>query len=172
MRYTAPLQDIRFVPEALAGLDQIGRKTLRDGGATALAIASEIVKTEQQLTQKITPNAQEVAQHLRAARSAFEDVVRWVSSQVKSQPNAVFAGSVPYLKLAGMLMGGWQMARALLAAEQRLASGDRNFDAKFLQNKVATTRYFAAHHLVQVPTLAQTILHDAESVISFNGEFF
>ena len=42
----------------------------------------------------------------------------------KAEPNAVFAGSVPYLMLAGNLVAGWQMARALLVAEDRLAEGD------------------------------------------------
>jgi hypothetical protein len=44
-------------------------------------------------------------------------VVDFVAGQTKASPNAVFAGSVPYLMLAGNLMAGWQMARALMAAE-------------------------------------------------------
>ena len=36
----------------------------------------------------------------------------------------MFAGSVPYLMLAGNLVAGWQMARALLVAEDRLAAGE------------------------------------------------
>ena len=43
----------------------------------------------------------------------------------KADPNAVFAGSVPYLMLAGNVLAGWQMARALLAAEDaRWPRGD------------------------------------------------
>ena len=49
--------------------------------------------------------------------------------------NAVFAGSVPYLMLAGNLMAGWQMARALLVAESKLAGGQ---DAEFMKAKIAT----------------------------------
>jgi hypothetical protein len=47
------------------------------------------------------------------------DVVDFVAGNTKASPNAVFAGSVPYLMLAGNLMAGWQMARALLVAEDR-----------------------------------------------------
>ena len=43
------------------------------------------------------------------------------SAARKANPNAVFAGSVPYLMLAGNLVAGWQMARALLVAEDQLA---------------------------------------------------
>jgi hypothetical protein len=46
-----------------------------------------------------------------------------------------YAGSVPYLMLAGNLMAGWQMARALLVAEDRLAAG---VDADFMRAKIAT----------------------------------
>ncbi len=38
----------------------------------------------------------------------------------KAQPNAVFAGSVPYLMLAGNVVAGWQLARSLLVAQDLL----------------------------------------------------
>ena len=60
---------------------------------------------------------------LAAAREAFVDVVDFVAGNTKADPNAVFAGSVPYLMLAGNLVAGWQMARALLVAEDLLADG-------------------------------------------------
>jgi hypothetical protein len=39
---------------------------------------------------------------------------RWwtCGGQRQERHQSVFAGSVPYLKLAGMVLGGWQMARA------------------------------------------------------------
>ena len=54
---------------------------------------------------------------LRAGREAFEQAVDFVAGQGKANPNAVFAGSVTYLMLAGNVVAGWQMARALLVAE-------------------------------------------------------
>jgi hypothetical protein len=47
-------------------------------------------------------------------------VVDFVAGNTKASPNAVFAGSVPYLMLAGNLMAGWQLARALLVAQEHL----------------------------------------------------
>ena len=46
-------------------------------------------------------------------------------------PRAAFAGAVPFLKLMGIVAGGWQMARAALACEKRLAegTGDAELDA-------------------------------------------
>jgi hypothetical protein len=60
-------------------------------------------------------------------------VVDFVAGNTKASPNAVFAGSVPYLMLAGNLVAGWQMARALLVAEEQIAEGT---DAAFMQAKI------------------------------------
>jgi hypothetical protein len=65
------------------------------------------------------------AQAAAAARQAFVEVVDFVAGQGKASPNAVFAGSVPYLMLAGNLVAGWQMARALLVAEDLPRPRDR-----------------------------------------------
>uniref|UniRef100_UPI00195070CE acyl-CoA dehydrogenase C-terminal domain-containing protein n=1 Tax=Paraburkholderia sp. C35 TaxID=2126993 RepID=UPI00195070CE len=62
------------------------------------------------------------------------------------------AGSVPYLKLAGIVLGGWQMARALLAAQQKL-----NDDASFYGAKIATAQFFAEHVLPQAVALEASI---------------
>jgi hypothetical protein len=99
---------------------------------------------------------------LRGAREAFVQVVEFVAGQTKASPNAVFAGSVPYLMLAGNVMAGWQMARALLAAEQQLAQGDA--DTSFLQAKIATARFYAEHLLAKVPGVRDAIVEGAESV--------
>ena len=60
---------------------------------------------------------------LTAAREAFLDVVDFVAGNTKASPNAVFAGSVPYLMLAGNLVAGWQLARSLLVAEDLPGQG-------------------------------------------------
>ena len=90
----------------------MGRKTARDGGQTAKAIASQIEKTEAELAKQDSDAARAVGKRLKAAREAFVDVVDFVAGQTKASPNAVFAGSVPYLMLAGNLVAGWPRARA------------------------------------------------------------
>ena len=109
---------------AIQANDLVGRKTLRDGGRTARAIAQQIEATEAELLKHGSANSGAVATRLAAARRDFLDVVEYVVAHAKSDPNAVFAGSVPYLMLGGNLVAGWQMARALLVAEQRLAAGE------------------------------------------------
>ncbi|MFN7001703.1 MAG: cyclic nucleotide-binding domain-containing protein, partial [Elioraea tepidiphila] len=86
----------------------LGRKTARDGGATALAIAAQVQATEAALAASGTEAARAVQARLQAARAAYEEVVRFIAAQAKADPVATYAGSVPYLMLAGNLMAGWQ----------------------------------------------------------------
>ncbi|MDO8376253.1 MAG: acyl-CoA dehydrogenase, partial [Aquabacterium sp.] len=112
---------------AIQANDLIGRKTARDGGATARAIAAQIETTEEALAARSSDAARAMLKRLSAARQAFLDVVGFVAGGVakgaKASPNAVFAGSVPYLMMAGNVIAGWQMARALIVAEDQLAAG-------------------------------------------------
>ena len=146
---------------AIQANDLIGRKTGRDGGQTAKGIAAQIANTEAQLRQNGSANAVAMATRLKAAREAFLDVVDFVVAGAKTSPNAVFSGSVPYLMLAGNLVAGWQMARALLVAQDQLTHGD---DAVFMQSKITTARFYADHILTKIPGLRDSIVDGADSV--------
>jgi alkylation response protein AidB-like acyl-CoA dehydrogenase len=146
---------------AIQANDLIGRKTGRDGGQTAKGIAAQIANTEADLTKSGSANAKAVAVRLKAAREAFLSVVDFVVAGAKASPNAVFAGSVPYLMLTGNLVAGWQMARALLVAEAELATGH---EAVFMQSKITTARFYADHILVKVPSMRDSIVEGADSV--------
>jgi len=154
---------------AIQANDLVGRKTARDGGRTARAIAAQIEQTEAELTKRDSVAARAVAKRLAAARKALLDVVDFVVQQGKASPNAVFAGSVPYLMLAGNLVAGWQMARALLAAEELLQRGQ---DVEFMRAKIATVRFYADHILAKAPGVRDSIVEGAESVTALPLEAF
>ncbi len=169
------LRDARILPiyegtTAIQANDLVGRKTVRDGGRTALAIAGRIQETEAALAERDTPAARSMARRLSAARQAFESVVAFVVAEGKTNPNAVFAGSVPYLTLAGTLIAGWQMARALLVAEAQRQAGEG--DAAFLDAKIATAVFHAEHLLIRIPGLRDSIVEGAESVTALALESF
>jgi butyryl-CoA dehydrogenase len=154
---------------AIQANDLVGRKTARDGGQTAKAIAAQIEKTEAELAKSDSPAAAAVLKRLKAARLAFIDVVDFVAGQTKASPNAVFAGSVPYLMLAGNLVAGWQLARSLIIA-QDLAS--RSFDTDFMLAKIATARFYAEHILNKVPGIRDSIVDGAESVMALPVDMY
>ena len=154
---------------AIQANDLVGRKTARDGGQTAKGIASQIESTEAELLKSGTAHALAVAKRLKAAREAFLDVVSFVAGNTKASPNAVFAGSVPYLMLAGNVMAGWQMARALLVAQEAITAGT---DVAFMQAKITTARFYADHLLTKAPGMRDSIVEGAECVTALALEAF
>ena len=154
---------------AIQANDLVGRKTSRDGGQLAKSLAAQIEVTEALLTQNGSADALAVAGRLKQAREAFVDVVNFVAANTRSKPNAVFAGSVPYLMLAGNLMAGWQMGRALLMAQDQLAQG---VDGAFMRAKVTTARFYADHLLTKAPGMRDAIVDGADSVNALALEAF
>ncbi|MBS6361774.1 acyl-CoA dehydrogenase, partial [Burkholderia sp.] len=142
---------------AIQANDLVGRKTLRDGGAAARMLLASIDRTLDELKSIDAGTAARAfeAMHRRLAdgRDALANVVQYVLDHGKRDPNAVFAGSVLYLKLAGIVLTGWQMARALLAAQRRHAD-----DPAFHGAKIATAHFFADYVLPQARALEASIL--------------
>ena len=154
---------------AIQANDLVGRKTARDGGQTAKAIAAQIEATEAELMRNGSGDAEAVAKRLRAARRAFLDVVDFVAGNSKASPNAVYAGSVTYLLLAGNLVAGWQLGRALLIAQEQIAEGK---DVDFMKAKIATARFYADHILSRVPGQRDSVVDGADSVTALALEAF
>ena len=153
---------------AIQANDLVGRKTVRDGGQTPKALAVQMQATEADLLKIATPDAQAIAKRLAAGRQALLDVVGFIVHAAANDPNAAYAGSVPYLMLAGNVMAGWQMARSFVVAHHALGQGD---DA-FMQAKMATARFYADHILSKAPGARDSIVDGADSVTSMALEAF
>jgi len=139
---------------AIQANDLVGRKTARDGGRTAQDFISQMRATVAE-AKGGSAELQAIGKRLATAIDAYESVVDYVVSEYKSDIRGVFAGSVPYLKLAGIVHGGWQMARAALAASRLSEAGN---DAEFCRAKIATARFFADHMLVTAPSIAESVV--------------
>ncbi|MEM5318445.1 acyl-CoA dehydrogenase [Paraburkholderia sp. JHI869] len=138
---------------AIQANDLVGRKTVRDSGAVAKALLAEIARTAEELGRAEGAAAASMRTQLEKGASALANVVDYVIANIKSDTNAVFAGSVPYLKLAGIVLCGWQMARALLVSQRELAN-----DAEFHGAKIAIAQFYAEHILPQAGGLETSIL--------------
>lgn len=158
-------RDARILPiyegtTAIQANDLVGRKTLRDGGATALRLAEMISQTEQELS-KGSRHAKAAGKRLTAARVAFQAAVTHLIDLGKQDPNAAHGAGVPYLMLAGNLVAGWQLARSLLAAEAALT---RSGNDGFMAAKIASARFYADHILIDTETQRDRIINGAESL--------
>ena len=137
---------------AIQANDLVGRKTLRDKGAMAKHLCAQIETTEQDLAAHDNDDCTTMRIALKQGRLALEDAIDFVVSNGKTDTKAVYAGAVNYLKLAGIVLCGWQMGRALMVAQDRMDS-----DVPFFTAKLITARFYAESILTQAPGLAHSI---------------
>ena len=152
---------------AIQANDLIGRKTVRDGGATANAFSEKIAETEKELAASGSADAKAALKQLSAGRIAFDEAVAYILANAKTNTKSVYAGSYAYLRLAGLVLGGWQMARGLLAAERL-----RDSDPAFYNTKIATARFFMENLLPQAQGLATSIVEGGYSANALEVEHF
>lgn len=154
---------------AIQANDLIGRKTARDGGATARALIAQMRATLAELQGVGCSKCDAIAAQFGPAIDAYEATVDYVVANFKSDIKAVFAGSVPYLKLAGIVHGGWQLARSAIIARAKKKAGE---DVEFHQAKVTTARFFAEHFLPQAQALKVAATSGALGTLTMDESAF
>ncbi len=155
---------------AIQANDLVGRKTIRDGGAFAKSVIAQVRDTAAELSKAGNDDLKIIGKRLSDASAALEDVVNFIATNAKSDIKAAFAGSVPYLKMAGVVFGGWQMGRAALAAESKLSAGEG--DASFYQAKIVTARFFADHFVSTASASRAAIVEGSSGVLALAEEQF
>src|SRR3954464_11242233 len=136
----------------IQAMDLVGRKIAREAGATAKAWLGSLKALDADLGKSANADIKSLRTALAAGVQAVADCVNFIVES--KDPRATFAGAVPFLKLMGIVAGGWQMARAALAAERALNSADK----PFLQAKIATARFYGDQVLVQASALRDTVV--------------
>jgi 3-(methylthio)propanoyl-CoA dehydrogenase len=168
-------RDARITPiyEGTTGIqasDLVGRKIARDRGAAAQRLLREMALVQERLLVTREPELAAIASHLSSGILALRRCVAFVVEHYGSNVRGVAAGAVPLLELLGVVAGGWQMARAALAARKRLAEGRGN--AAFFQAKLLSARFYADHVLAQAPALAETVVNGSSAVLAYPDEQF
>jgi len=152
----------------IQAMDLVGRKIAREGGETAKEWIAQLKQVETQLSKSNNENLVALRSQFAAGVQAVADCVEFILASSAKDPRPAFAGAVPFLKLMGIVAGGWQMGRAALAAERTLHSGNRSF----LEAKIATARFYADHVLVQAPALRNTVVNGAAGVMALSEDQF
>ncbi len=152
---------------AIQANDIVGRKTIRDKGAVAKALCAQIANTEQDLAAHENDDCTAMLASLRQGRIALESAIDFIVAHGKSEPKTVYAGAVNYLKLAGVVLCGWQMARALMVAQDKM-----EIDTAFFSAKVITARFYAESVLTQATGLAQSICQGGPTINRMSVEQF
>jgi alkylation response protein AidB-like acyl-CoA dehydrogenase len=169
------LRDARIttIYEGTTGIqanDFIGRKTARDGGAQARLVADEMLKVASELARHADPALKSIGTRLGEAVRSARAAADWMVEAMGVNPAAAHAVAVPYLRLWGLAVGGWQLGRsASIAAKQRAAGVG---DPRFLQAKIATARFYAEALLPQASALARAVAESGEATLALAAEQF
>jgi len=169
------LRDARIttIYEGTTGIqaaDLVGRKIAREGGATVKGWLSVLKGFDAELAKSKNPDIQVLRQRLAAGAQAVSESVDFILATAGKDPNAAFAGAVPFLRLMGIVAGGWQLGRAALVSEKKLA--DKTGDQNFYSAKISTARFFADHLLSQASGLSATVVQGAASVMAVPDDQF
>ena len=155
---------------AIQANDLIGRKIARESGLTVLALVAEMRKVEAQLAEAAGDEFAAIRKSLSAGITAVEEAVAYIVATYGKDIKAASVGSVPFLKLLGIVAGGWQMGRAALVSARRLAEGSG--DASFYKAKITTARFYADHVLSQAPGIAYSVVNGAAGALDLTEDQF
>jgi len=169
-----PYRDVRIpsIYEGTTGiqaLDLVGRKLIRDMGATA----TTVIKSMKKLAAELEAAENEDVKHSRAELEKGIDILaetsQWIGMNAMGDLKKAFACSVPYLKLWGIVAGGHQMARSAQISAEKIAGGDSD---PFYAAKITTARFYADHILAQALFIKHQIVQGAGDVMTLTEEQF
>ncbi|HEY1429929.1 MAG TPA: acyl-CoA dehydrogenase [Candidatus Tumulicola sp.] len=148
----------------IQSLDLIGRKLVRDMGATATAIGKRIAQTASECAASANDDVRAIGAELSEGLKAVDDASQWIGMTALGDFNIASACSVPYLKLWGVVAAGWQMARAASLAADRLDSADPA-EREFYVAKLGTAAFYARHVLSQARWYARQVIDGSNDVL-------
>jgi alkylation response protein AidB-like acyl-CoA dehydrogenase len=153
---------------AIQANDLIGRKIARENGVTVKAVIAEMRAVLDELRQSSEDRTNAaMARSFEAGITALESAVEYILATYAQDVKAASVGSVPFLKLFGIVAGGWQMARAALVAQRKLGE-----DEGFYRTKRTTARFYADHVLSLAPSLAYAVVNGASGALELAEEAF
>jgi alkylation response protein AidB-like acyl-CoA dehydrogenase len=169
---TGAAQDLRdaritTIYEGTTGIqanDLVGRKVAAEKGMTAKAVIDAMRAVDKELAGHTHPALAVIRRALAEGVSALNEATDWLLETSPYNALAAGAGAVPYLKLWGIVAGGWQMARAAHIANARLDGGAEDFD--FYRGKIGTARFYAEHILPQAQSYKAAIVNGSGSVLA------
>ncbi|WP_438854734.1 acyl-CoA dehydrogenase [Agromyces sp. M3QZ16-3] len=97
--------------------DLVGRKLGVRGGASFL----EFIATMRELDGELATAGDDFASiraQLNTSLDVLEQTTAWMLNTGTSDPTSVLAGSSPYLRIWGLVIGGWLLAKSALAARE------------------------------------------------------
>lgn len=149
--------------------DLLGRKLVRDEGAAMRALLDEMRALDREIAAASGEDLEAIGGHLRAGVASLAEASDALRALHRANPAAALAGAVPYLRLAGLVAGGWLMAKGALEAMRALEAGTG--DAGFYRAKLKSARFFAEQRLALAGAVSP-VISNGETVLDFDVERF
>ena len=164
-------RDMRIAPiyegtNGIQAMDLVGRKLgLRMGG-----VVGDHLQSMRDLDAELAEAGEEFASiraQLAAAVETLAGVTDWVMTNGIADPLQALAGATPYLRIFGIVTGGWLIARQALAARGELVAGSD--DTAYLQAKITTARYYAEQVLPTAAGLVPSVQAGSSVLYEVDG---
>jgi 3-(methylsulfanyl)propanoyl-CoA dehydrogenase len=168
-------RDVRIITiyegtTGIQALDLVGRKLLRDMGASAMAVGKKMEAVAKECAAHSDATVKVIGEALGKALVTLNEASQWIGMNAMGDLHKAFACSVPYLRLWGIVAGGWQMARAAQVSAKKVAAGDA--EAEFYSAKLATAAFYSTHVLSQAPWYKRQIVEGSGDVMRLTDAQF
>jgi alkylation response protein AidB-like acyl-CoA dehydrogenase len=153
----------------IQALDLVGRKLVRDMGASATKVLKQIGAFAKELEASDNAQVKALAAPLAEAAKALGDTAQFIGMSAMGDTRKAFANSVPFLNFFGIVAGGWQLFRGAKIAAEKLAAGDSD---AFYTAKLDTATFYAHNVLSQAAWLQKQIVDGSGDVTAGTDEMF
>lgn len=152
----------------IQAMDLVGRKILGDSGKAMQDLLQEMRALDADLEAAGTGLG-----HLRdllfASVDELERSAAWLLQNAPDDPQVPGAAAVNLMMQMGTVIGGWQMARAAVAASRKLASCE-DHEQGFYDAKIVTARFYMEHVLPRATSYARAACAGSESTMGVPAE--
>ncbi len=155
---------------AIQANDLIGRKMAREGGVTAKNLINAMSVFASSLSDENHVHLKATQKRLREGIEAMARAVDFNLAHFNSDVRACFAGSVPMVKLFGIVCGAWALARVGVEAAHRSAANHP--DKAFYEAKLATLRFYVDTMIPEAIAAADTIVNGAQGTMALEEAAF
>jgi alkylation response protein AidB-like acyl-CoA dehydrogenase len=138
----------------IQAMDLVGRKLPMRGGGVIADFLAGIEVTAGEMSSAEGDQAA-IGKRLADAHAVLKSTTDWLLANGLADPGNALAGATPYLRMCGIVTGGWLLARSAQAAQRHLDAGEG--DADFLRQKLVTAKFYAEQLLPQAAGLAPAV---------------
>lgn len=169
-------RDARIAPiyegtNGIQAMDLVGRKLPMRSGGVVKDLFADINATVDDL-RNAGDDYTVIADQLAAAVASLSEVTDWLMANGLEDVRNALAAASPYLRMCGIVTGGWMLAQAALAARGLAAGDGGGFSEDFLAAKYTVARFYATQLLPQAAGLAGAVTAGFGDLMELTPEQF